>query len=69
MTTTPNFTTFYVYALARPNTKVFYVGKGTKRRVFHHENEARAGHNCHKCNVIRKVWKEGGEIQRYILLI
>lgn len=58
---------FYVYVLARPNGKVFYVGKGSKRRVFGHEAEARRGCKCHKCNVIRKVWKQGGEIQRYIV--
>lgn len=66
---------FYVYALARPvrikrqlEWRVFYVGKGKGRRVFDHENEAKSGHQCHKCNIIRKVWREGGEIQRYVLL-
>jgi len=71
MATAPNSTTFYVYALARPVKKgyqIFYIGKGTKRRVFAHDGEARKGCKCHKCNVIRKVWREGGEIQRYILL-
>jgi hypothetical protein len=71
MATAPNSTIFYVYALARPIKKeyqIFYIGKGTKRRVFAHEADARGGHNCHKCNAIRKVWREGGEIQRYILL-
>jgi hypothetical protein len=57
--------TFYVYILARPNGKPFYVGKGKGRRIFDHEKEARSGHVCHKCNVIRKIWKQGGEIQRY----
>jgi hypothetical protein len=62
---------FYVYALARPVKKdwrIFYIGKGSKRRVWRHESEARRGCRCHKCNIIRKVWREGGEIQRYILL-
>jgi hypothetical protein len=66
---------FYVYALARPvkvkrsiDWRVFYIGKGSKRRVWRHESEARRGCRCHKCNIIRKVWREGGEIQRYILL-
>lgn len=71
MATIPNSTTFYVYALARPvkrDWRIFYVGKGSKRRVFDHENEARKGHKCHKCNIIRKVLREGDEIQRYILL-
>jgi hypothetical protein len=71
MTTTPNSITFYVYALARPVNKdwrIFYIGKGSKRRVFAHEQEARHGRKGHRYNVIRKVWREGGEIQRYILL-
>jgi hypothetical protein len=59
---------FYVYILARPNGKPFYVGKGSGDRVFMHDTEARAGHACHKCNVIRKIWKSGGEVQRYMML-
>lgn len=66
---------WYVYSLARSvkvkrhiEWRVFYVGKGSKRRVFDHEREAQKGHKCHKCNIIRKVLREGGEIQRYILL-
>jgi hypothetical protein len=58
---------FFVYVLARPNGKPFYVGKGQGRRVFRHDIEARAGHDCHKCNVIRKIWKSGGDVQRYII--
>ena len=75
MTTTPNSTTlFYVYALARPVKKrsadyrIFYIGKGTKSRVFRHEGDARGGCDCRRCRTIRKVWREGSEIQRYILL-
>jgi hypothetical protein len=66
---------YYVYALARPikvrrsvDWRIFYIGKGKDNRVFGHEKEARSGHHCHKCNVIRKVWRGGDEIQRYILL-
>ena len=58
---------YYVYILARPNGKPFYVGKGQGARVFAHDNEARLGHKCHKCNVIRKIWRNGGEYQRYIV--
>ncbi len=65
MSTIPRF---YVYILVRPNGKVFYVGKGTKRRVWRHDDEARRGCECRKCRTIRKVWREGGEIQRYIVL-
>lgn len=56
---------FYVYVLARPKNRVFYVGKGSDYRIVAHESEARSGHKCHKCNVIRKIWKQGGQVQRY----
>lgn len=59
---------FYVYILARPNGKPFYVGKGSGDRVFMHDTEARTGHRCYKCNIIRKIWKSGGEVQRYMML-
>lgn len=58
---------YFVYVLARPNGKAFYVGKGQGRRAFRHESEARSGHSCRKCNTIRKIWKDGGEVQRYIV--
>lgn len=69
---------FYVYVLARPDKPSpegwphqdcpFYVGKGTGRRIREHENEARRGHLCFKCQVIRKVWNSGGQIDKYIML-
>jgi hypothetical protein len=58
---------FYVYVLCRPNGKPFYVGKGSGPRVLRHEEEARAGCKCHKCNIVRKIWRGGGEVQRYIV--
>jgi hypothetical protein len=63
----PHNTTFYVYLLCRPNGKPFYVGKGKSRRIYDHEKEARGSCKCHKCNVIRKIWRYGGEVQRYIV--
>lgn len=59
---------FYVYILCRPNGKPFYVGKGSGKRIFDHDAEARGGCDCHKCRIIRKIWRNGGEIQRYTML-
>jgi hypothetical protein len=59
---------YYVYVLARPDGRPFYVGKGTRYRIAFHEWEARMGHKCHKCNVIRKIWKNGGAVRRFIIL-
>lgn len=58
---------FYVYVLCRPDGRPFYVGKGINRRALDHEAEARRGHpigetNPFKCNVIRKIIKDGGHI-------
>lgn len=58
---------FYVYVLCRPDGTPFYVGKGSSRRVFEHEAEARRNHpigesNPFKCNVIRKILRDGGAL-------
>lgn len=66
MSTIPPIT-YYVYVLTRPDGRPFYVGKGHGDRIHHHERDARRGHRCHKCNVIRKIWRSGGVVQRYIL--
>jgi len=51
----------------RPDGRVFYVGKGSGDRINQHEREAERGCACHKCNIIRKVWRSGGEIQKEIV--
>ena len=58
---------YYVYLLCRPDGRPFYVGKGLNRRALEHEAEARRNHpfgesNPFKCNVIRKVIRDGGEL-------
>lgn len=57
----------YVYVLSRPDGRPFYVGKGRGRRMFDHDAEARSGCPCHKCRVIRKIWRQGAEIQREVV--
>lgn len=59
---------FYVYVLLRPDGRPFYVGKGVNRRALEHEAEARRHHpigesNPVKCNVIRKIIREGGDVR------
>jgi hypothetical protein len=59
---------YYVYILRRPDGAPFYVGKGLNRRALEHEAEARRAHplgetNPLKCNVIRKIIREGGCIR------
>jgi hypothetical protein len=58
---------YYVYVLSRPDGRPFYVGKGQNRRVFEHELEALRAHpsgesNPFKCNVIRKILRDGGAV-------
>lgn len=54
---------YYVYTLARSDDRVFYVGKGLGNRVNSHEREARTNHDCHRCNIIRKIWRAGGQVK------
>ncbi len=65
---------FYVYTLAYPDGNVFYVGKGSVKsrkslrdRIEDHEVEARQGVQSPKCDIIRKIWAQGLEIQKPIV--
>jgi len=52
--------TYYVYVLGTSGGVPFYVGKGTRPRVFQHEAEARnTNRRTHKLNVIRKLHRQG----------
>ncbi len=55
-------TDFYVYSLAYPDGRVFYVGKGCKQRINFHEYEARIGHQCNRCDIIRAIWDQGRQV-------
>ncbi len=54
----------YVYTLAYPDGRVFYVGKGVSKRIIAHESEVRRGDvvNPYKANVIKSIWAKGGEV-------
>ena len=58
---------YYVYVLCRPDGRPFYIGKGKGNRLIQHELEALRDHpigesNPFKCNVIRKIRREGADI-------
>ena len=57
----------YTYFLMRPDGSVFYVGKGKGYRIDAHEQETRRGGTSHKCNIIRKIWTEGGQVIKHIV--
>jgi hypothetical protein len=58
---------FYVYTLIGPDGAVFYVGKGQGKRMYQHRGEAKNGHSCHKCNKIRKLWREGADYTELVV--
>lgn len=59
---------FYVYELVDPRTgAVFYVGKGTNRRLDAHEREARVGRVSRKCQRIRDIEAEGYSIGKRVV--
>ena len=51
---------WYVYKLMDPrNGETFYIGKGTGKRIEHHEAEAARGVCSHKCNKINVIRNSG----------
>lgn len=56
---------YYTYTLSYPESMgchVFYVGKGKDKRIDDHEKEARKGHQCERCDIIRFIWKQGEQV-------
>jgi LEM3-like protein len=69
---------YYVYTLAYPEemgAAIFYVGKGTGKRMLVHEIYAARSddnireyyRNTEKCRVIREIWANGGQVKREIV--
>lgn len=50
-----------VYAKFRETGEPFYIGKGSQKRAWDHEQEARRGKRSHKCHIIRDMWSRGHE--------
>lgn len=58
---------FYVYVLAYPDGKPFYVGKGQRSRIFCHEADSKNTHKkSYKLNTIRALRKSGQPVHYYI---
>ncbi len=58
----------YVYSLAYPDGRVFYVGKGTQGRINQHEYEAKRGTcRCAKCKIIQGIWGRKGDVIKKII--
>lgn len=58
---------YYVYTLAYPDGRVFYVGKGSSNRVHMHEIEAKRGYHAKRHEIIRSIWENGGEVLKQIV--
>lgn len=61
---------FYVYGLIDPrNNKLFYIGKGTKNRVFEHEKESLNSFDSDKLKLktISEIVAEGKSVKKIII--
>lgn len=56
---------FYVYELIDPRYGVvFYVGKGSGKRIDQHEKDAKRGERSRKCDLIREIEAQGKKIKK-----
>jgi len=65
---------WYVYALRNPcNQHIFYVGKGTRNRIFEHAHSAKATENTEsvkkseKIELIQSIISDGFEVEAFII--
>ena len=66
---TPPGGLYYVYHLCLPNDTPFYVGKGLGDRMSQHVKDARRGEPGHKCNIIRKLEREGKQVKYRVVFV
>lgn len=60
---------YYVYILIDPrDNKIFYVGKGSRNRLFQHVNEAESTNaESDKLDIIRAIKESGNKVKYYIV--
>ncbi|MFH0888125.1 MAG: hypothetical protein V1871_02830 [Planctomycetota bacterium] len=59
---------YYVYSLANPNGKVFYIGKGKNNRIFQHlKGVVVKNRKSEKIDTIKKILRKGKKIQYAII--
>jgi len=58
-----NIEKYYVYSLDDPRTgKPFYIGKGSKNRMYDHEKEVKLKPNHPKCQKIKEIVDSGHKV-------